>query len=95
MRDMWFLHPDHGHMLRRVDSDGWAVVVTSLVQNNADVEADRALWLAYKHRLRVNAGCGALAVDMHRMSDRNPAFVRISKRAVPAWIRKDFEDAAE
>ncbi len=89
--DRWYCHPSHGFMLRRDDGSGLETVVTSLCIATYDVETDRAVWERHKLRLRVNGGCGAVAVDHYKRGDRNPAFVRVDGRKVPPWIRREFK----
>ena len=89
----WFLHPDHGYMLRGPDyGDGWQTVVTSLVNNNIENENDPALWQNHVNRLHVNAGCGAVAADGMRVGDHNPEFKPISIRKVPNHIIEAFSE---
>ena len=91
----WYKHPTHGFMLRApaLGYPGYDMVVTALCQNTLAVEMVEDLWAAHKSRLRVNAGCGALAVDMYLAHDRNPEFR--PARKVPPWIVADFKAALE
>lgn len=91
-REHWYKHKDHGFMLRQDTGAGWQIVVTSLCLHTAEVESDPLLWEAHKRRLRVNGGCGALAVDFMATGEHNPAFKPCRK--VPAHIRADFIRAA-
>jgi len=86
----WFLHPQHGYMLRGPVHDGWQSVVTALCLNTREVEENEALWEAHKSRLYVNAGSGAIAADGMQVGDHNPAYRPIAESRVPAWIVKDF-----
>lgn len=95
MRNQWRRHPVHGHMLlgpiyQASDGNAYRTVVTSLLQANAEIEASAKLWANQTLRLHVNAGCGQLAVDEHRVHDINPAFVPIDGRRVPKHIRAAF-----
>ena len=93
MKEKWFRHPQHGYMLRYDDGTG-DTVVTSLVSDSLEMENDLETWKAHKHRLKVNAGCGFLAVDWMEPHDHNPDFAEIDKNDVPVWIIRDFLDAA-
>lgn len=87
--DRWYRHPEHGYMLRHGDA-----VVTALCLGMAETEADRATWERHKHRLHVNGGCGALAVEyMPADVPHNPAFRPVKVDTVPTWIRDEFRDA--
>ena len=86
----WFLHPQHGFMLRYPSNPGWEMVVTALCLDTREIEEDAARWEAHKSRLYVNAGCGAIAADEMRVGDHNPAFVPVDEGSVPEHIREDF-----
>jgi hypothetical protein len=86
----WFLHEDHGYMLRGPVIYGWQMVVTALCCNTREDEDDPALWEAHKSRLHVNAGSGAIAADLMRPEDHNPDFKPIDATRVPAHIRHEF-----
>lgn len=88
----WFLHPTHGYMLRGPDyGDGYQTVVTALMLEVRDLQDDPKKWEAHKSRLRVNAGCGAIAADSMQVGDHNPAFVPVKATKVPAHIRQEFD----
>jgi hypothetical protein len=92
----WYRHSRHGYMLRGpIDSDGWQIVVTALCTDMRETEESRELWEAHKSRLRVNGGCGAIAVDGIRANDHNPEFRRIRPASVPAHIVSDFTQYLE
>ncbi len=86
----WFKHPRHGYMLRGPAESGWQTVVTALTLNAVNLQDDAALWKAYKSRLHVNGGCGAVAVDDMRVGDHNPEFAPIKATQVPEFLRQEF-----
>lgn len=90
----WFRHPEHGYMLRLKIGPGRDVVVTALCAGEAEEQERQATWEGYEARLRINAGCGAFAVDEMRCSDHNPEFLPVPVDDVPAHIRADFQAAA-
>ena len=91
----WYYHPAHGYMLRVPTAPNWELCVTALCAETAEIEQTREAWEAHKRRLRVNGGCGAIAVDEYRAGDRNPDFAPIDGRRVPAHIRRDFAEFAK
>jgi hypothetical protein len=86
----WFLHEDHGYMLRGPVTDGYQMVVTALILNARAIEEDQGTWERHKSRLHVNAGCGAVAADLMRPEDHNPDFKPIDATRVPTHIRHEF-----
>lgn len=90
MDDRWFLHSEHGYMLRHPYHPGYDIVVTALCLNTREFEDDPALWENHKLRLHVNAGCGAVIADEMRVRDHNPAFKRIRPEEVPTHILREF-----
>lgn len=89
-RPRWFKHPRHGYMLRFSHAPGWDTVVTALVLDALEYQADASTWEAHKFRLRVNAGCGAIACSEMRAGDHNPDFKPVRASTVPAWVKADF-----
>lgn len=87
----WYLHEDHGYMLRGPADGGYQMVVTALCLNTRETEADPVLWEAHKSRLHVNAGSGAIAADLMRVGDHNPDFKPVPAGGVPAHIVREFE----
>lgn len=91
MKSRWFVHAQHGYMLRAPSgTPGYDFVVTSVCQNAREIEDSADEWKRHKSRLRVNGGCGAVALSEDRTDDRNPAFAAIDGRKVPTHIRQDF-----
>jgi hypothetical protein len=74
----WFLHKDHGFMYRgSVDELGYQPVVAALCLHTTEIQYDEGSWRQHKNRLHVNAGCGAVCLELMREGDHNPAFERI------------------
>lgn len=86
----WRLHPEHGYMLLGPVYEGWRTCVTSLCLHTRETERNQAAWEAHKSRLRVNGGCGAVAVDAMEVGNVNPAFRRVAQSRVPVWIVEEF-----
>lgn len=87
----WYLHRDHGYMLRGpVDKQGYQAVICAVCMSTRREQKDKTLWEAHKLRLYVNAGCNAVCADLMRAGDHNPAFKRVSPSRVPEWIKTDF-----
>lgn len=86
----WYLHEDHGYMLRGPADGGYQTVVTALCLNTRAIEEDQGTWERHKSRLYVNAGCGAVAADLMCVGDHNPDFKPIDATRVPAHIRHEF-----
>lgn len=86
----WYRHPQHGYMVRGPVHEGWQTVATALCLNGLEYEDDEEAWKAHKHRLNVNAGCGAVAADAMQERDHNPEFRKVSVARVPPWIVEDF-----
>lgn len=86
----WYVHPQHGYMLRENTINGWQIVVTALCLDTKEFQEDSVSWEKHKSRLYVNGGCGAIVAEEMRIGDHNPAFVPIEESMVPAHIRSEF-----